>query len=102
MYKLEFLPIAQSDMVEIVKYISHELCDPWAAEKLADEMVQSAERLAIFPYINPIHRTLKPLKNEYRKLLVKNYIMFYYVDENEKKVTIARVIYSRRDYEKML
>jgi len=102
MYQLTFLPIAQQDMTDIVRYISHELFNPTAADALADEMIESAERLCDFPYINTIHQTIKPLKHEYRKLLVKNYIMFYWVDEKEKLITIARVIYARRNYEKSL
>jgi len=89
-------------MVEIVKYISHELHNSSAAEKLAEEMIESAEKLTTFPYANPVHRSVKPLINEYRKLIVKNYIMFYYVDESNKKIVISRVIYARRDYEKLL
>ncbi|MCL2618217.1 MAG: type II toxin-antitoxin system RelE/ParE family toxin [Defluviitaleaceae bacterium] len=39
---------------------------------------------------------------EYRKLPVKSYAMFYRVDEREKLVTIARVIYARRNHERLL
>jgi len=99
MYQLEFLPIARQDMIDIARYIGHELLNPTAAEKLADAMIDAAEMLTDFPYINAIHQSIKPLKKEYRKLIVKNYIMFYWVDEKDKKVTIARVIYARRDYE---
>ena len=102
MYQLDFLPIARQDMTDIARYISHELFNPTAAEKLADEMIDAADRLTDFPYINAIHQSIKPLKKEYRKLIVKNYIMFYWIDENEKRVTIARAIYARRDYEKLL
>jgi len=102
MYLLEYLPSAKQDMVEIAKYISGELCNPAAAKKLTDEMVETAETLKQFPYINAVHRTIRPLKNEYRKLIIKNYIMFYWIDETAKRVTIARVIYARRDYEKLL
>jgi plasmid stabilization system protein ParE len=102
MYQLEFLPIANQDMIEIARYISHELCNPVAAIKLADEMIEAVDRLCDFPYINIIHQTVKPLKHEYRKLIVKNYIMFYWIDESMKLVTIARVIYARRDYKKLL
>jgi len=102
MYQLEFLPIARQDMTDIAQYISHELFNPKGADKLADEMIDAAERLADFPHINAIHQTIKPLNKEYRKLIVKNYIMFYWIDEKEKRVTIARVIYARRDYEKLL
>jgi len=102
MYQLEFLPIAKQDMIEIVHYISHELHNPMAAENLAVDMITAAENLTEFPYINAIHQSIKPLKKEYRKLIVKNYIMFYRIDEEEKLVTIVRVVYARRDYEKLL
>jgi len=102
MYQLKFLPLALQDMIEIVRYISHELFDPNAADNLADEMIAAAKRLVDFPYINAIHQPIKPLKKEYRKLIVKNYIMFYWIDDKEKQVTIARVVYARRDYEKLL
>ena len=102
MYKLEFLPRAVKDMTEIVRYISHELSNPDAASALAEEMVRAAEGLCEFPYAHPMHQTIRPLKREYRRLLVRNYLMFYRVDEKEKIVTIARVIYARRDYPKLL
>jgi len=102
MYQLEFLPIARQDMIDIARYISHELLNPTAAEKLADEMVDAAESLTEFPHINAVHNSIKPLKKEYRKQIVKNYVMFYWIDEKERKVIIARVIYARRDYEELL
>lgn len=43
MYKLEYLPVAQRDMVEIVRYISGELQNPAAANRLAMELVNAAE-----------------------------------------------------------
>jgi len=102
MYKLDYLPIATQDMVNIMKYISHELCNPAAAELLMHEMLESADNLMFSPYSNAIHQNIRPLKQEFRKLIVKNYIMFYWIDETEKQITIARVLYSRRDYEKLL
>ena len=38
-YKLEYLPVAQRDMIEIVRYISEELKNPIAADRLAVELV---------------------------------------------------------------
>ena len=102
MYQVYFLPIAKQDMIDIAKYISCELHNPYAALELADCFIEAAERLAEFPYTNVIHQTLKSLKYEYRKQHVKNYILFYWIDEESKLVTIARVIYARRDYEKLL
>ena len=102
MYQLKFLPLARQDMTAISRYISHELHNPTAAEKLAVKMIEAAESLTDFPYKNAIHQPVKPLKKEFRKQKVKNYFIFYWVDEKEKTITIARVIYARRDYEKLL
>ena len=48
MYKLEYLPVAQRDMVEIVRYISGELQNPAAADRLAMELVNAAESILTF------------------------------------------------------
>jgi len=102
MYKLEYLPIAKQDIVEIAKYISKELCNPSAAEKLVMEMIAAAEGLVEFPYSKAIHITPKPLKREYRRLVVKSYAMFYWVNEMEKSIVVARVVYARRDFDNLL
>lgn len=102
MYTIEYLPIARRDMVDIAKYIGVKLANPDAAERLAEKMAESAEDLANMPYKCPMYIPVKPLKHEYCKLIVHNYIMFYWIDEDKKLVTIARVVYSGRDYEKLL
>jgi len=102
MYQVVFLPIAKQDMTDIVQYISHELSNPIAAVSLAEKLIEAAERLIEFPYINAIHQTLRPLKHEYRKQIVKNYVFFYWIEEEIKLVTVARVLYARCDYEKLL
>lgn len=102
MYKLEFLPTALRDMLEITDYISGELKNPIAADNLSEELVKAAECLSEFPYSNPVYVPMKPLKYEYRKIAVKNYLMFYWTDEKAKTVTVARVIYGKRDYGKIV
>ena len=69
MYTLEYLPIAMRDMVDIAKYISQKLSNPIAAERLTNEMIESANKLTEFPYINPVYHSIRSLKKEYRRLL---------------------------------
>lgn len=102
MYKLEYLPVAQQDMTGIARYITRKLANPEAAEKLSVELIEAADSISAFPYANPACIPIKPLMHEYRKLLVQNYLMFYRVDEKTKTVTVTRVIYARRDHEKLL
>ncbi len=102
MYKLEYLPVARRDMIEIVRYISQELQNPTAADQMAMELIEAGDSIPKFPYANPAFIPIRPLKHEYRKLLVQNYFMFYWVDEVKKLVTVARVVYARRDYKRLL
>lgn len=102
MYKLEYLPIARQDMIEIATYIGRELNNPTAADILTVELIEAGDRIPEFPYANPAYIPIRPLKHEYRKALVHNYLMFYWIDEEKKMITVARVIYARRDYEALL
>lgn len=89
-------------MLELVRYISSELKNPMAANALADELFKAIESTKAFPYANPVLVPIRPLKFEYRKLVVKNYLILYRVDESEKVITVTRVLYSKRDYGKLL
>ena len=102
MYELVYLPAARQDMLDIVRYISSELKNPIAAEHLAMELSKAGESIPAFPYANPAYRPIRPLKHEYRKLSVQNYLMLYWVEEEKKLVCIARVIYAKRDCAQML
>ena len=102
MYSLEYLPVARRDMIEITRYMSVELGNPTAADRLATELIEAGDKIPTFPYASPAYTPIRPLKHEYRKLLVQNYFMFYWVDEDKKLITVARVVYARRDFERLL
>jgi toxin ParE1/3/4 len=108
LYKLEYLPVARKDMLEIVRYISRELQNPDAADSNemdlneAKQGTESIRGVLLFPYATPTYQPIRPLKHEYRKILVQNYLMFYWVDEEKKLVTVARVVYAKRDYGRLL
>lgn len=76
MYDLECLPIARSNMAEIAGYVSRELQNPDAAEQLAEKMIDAVEDARTFPYAAPPYIPLRPLKHDYRKLLVQNHLIF--------------------------
>lgn len=89
-------------MIDIARYISRELNNPVAADRLAVALIEAGDSIPAFPYANPAYIPIRPLKHEYRKLLVENYLMLYWVDEEKKLVTVARVIYAKRDYDLLL
>ena len=100
-YKINYLPIARIDLIEIVDYISYNLKAPRAAINLIDEFNRAILRMKEFPYSCKIYNSKsKMLENEYRVLKVKNYMVFYVIKGNE--VEIHRIIYSKMDVDKML
>ena len=98
MYKVEYLPIARQDMLDAVRYISTDLKNPAAATHLAEALLKAGNSLSELPYRNPVYMPIKSLGHEYRRCIVQNFLMFYWVDEQKKCITVARVIYSARNY----
>ena len=102
MYKLEYLKTVLDDISQIISYINDTLYNKTAAIALLKNILKASDKLTIFPYSYLVYTPIKKLKYEYRKLVIQNYIMFYYVDESTKIVTISRVVYARSDYIKKL
>lgn len=101
-YRVKFTPIAETDLEGIFSYISAQLSATSAAEKLIEEIEVCIMRLEELPFSG------SPLSDEtlssrgYRKLVVNNYIVFYLVNEQDKQVTIMRVLYGARNYRTIL
>ena len=45
---------------------------------------------------------LRALKYEYRSYRVKNFLMFYTINEDKKLITIVRVLYQKMDISNIL
>ena len=102
MNSLKFTPIAIEDLDQIYSYISEQLFDAIAAGNLMNKIESSVMRLKTFPY-SCSYVTDEVLKSKgYRKLIVDNYIVFYLVDEAERQVIIARILYGAQKYEDLL
>jgi addiction module RelE/StbE family toxin len=96
-YRVEYLPLALSDLKSAAAHISNELGMPKAATELVERIVGDIDSLADFPYSQPAYTPIKPLKHDFRKMVVQNYSVFYWVDENSKTITVARILYNRRN-----
>ena len=101
-YQLKFTPIANDDLDRIYRYISGHLVALKAAADLMDDIETSIMRLKDFPYSgNPVTDDILSSRG-YRKLIVKNYVVFYLIDKAEKQVVIMRVFYGAQRYENLL
>lgn len=91
MYKVVYLPTARQQLEDAVMYIAVDLFAPDAAMNLADEVDEKVQKLKKMPYRFPIYHTLYAMKHEIRFFPVKNYNVYYVIDEDTKTVEIWRV-----------
>ena len=101
-YRLIILPEAQQDIRSIVLYIARELAAPQAALNLQDEFERKIQSLAIMAKrVKTVDE--HPWKEAgVRRTRVKNYYMYFLVDDEERIVKVIAVIYSRRDQTKQM
>lgn len=93
---------AYEDLDSIYGYIKNDLKNENVALDLIDEIEKSILRLKDYPYSCCLVEDDKLKDQGYRKLIVKNYITFYLVSDEEKVVSIMRILYGRQDYKNMI
>lgn len=96
-YKLIILPEAQKDIRDIVVYIARDLMAPQAALALQDDLEERIRSLGVQPKrFKSVDE--QPWKDAgIRKTRVKNYYIYYLIDDKDKAVKIIAVIYTGRD-----
>ena len=94
---LIIIPEAPQDLRNIVLYIARELAAPQAALDLQDEFEKEIQSLANMPKrIKTVDE--QPWKDAgIRKTRVKNYYIYFLVDDDEMAVKVNAVIYTGRD-----
>jgi toxin ParE1/3/4 len=102
MYKIEFTDKAEEDLYSSLRYIADVLKAPTAAKKLLEEIEHKVKILESSPLCCAIVSDEYLRIKEIRSLLVKNYLVFYIVKEEENIVSIIRVLYGRRDWMRLL
>ena len=93
-YKVKLSIKAKDDLKSIVLYIKNHLNEPAIANKYAKIIREEIQTLEYFPQKFAIidDKSVKDLK--IRKLIIKNYIVFYRVNEDKKIVNVERILYS--------
>lgn len=96
-YEIILTPDAEEDLWELRNYIADVLLSPGTALEYVRAVREEIASLAQFP------ARFKPLDDEpwhsrsVRRLLAKNYFVYYWIDEPRKRVYVMNVIYARCD-----
>ncbi|MDR1278708.1 MAG: type II toxin-antitoxin system RelE/ParE family toxin [Treponema sp.] len=96
MYKLIFAKNFKNDVKQSVNYIKHILQAPVAAERLKTEIRRTYKVIKNTPFIYPVVPNDYLASMGFRFTMVKKYMLFYIVEENQIK--IIRFLYGHRDW----
>jgi plasmid stabilization system protein ParE len=97
-YRVEISEPAENDLRDIVRYIAAQLSAPMTALKMMQRMEDAIAELEHMPKSYPPVLDDRLQAAGYRKLIIKNHIVFFTIDEGKKTVNVERVLYARRDW----
>ena len=96
-YEVKLTEQAAHQIKGTVQYISKILLEPETARKWADTLQSEIEKLDFMPSRYPLTEEEPWRTKKIRKMTVKNFLVYYLVDEENKTVWVTAVIYGRRD-----
>ena len=94
--------LTETAEADIEAAFDYKLSNPEAASPFADELAEKLEEPCRAP------KSGRPVQNPYlkrdgvRRVLVKNYIAYYLIDDAGMKIVVLRVVYNRRDQDLIL
>ena len=96
-YHVKLTPHSIAQIQETIAYISKVLLAPETARAWSDFLEKEIAGLSSMPArFSAVEE--EPWKSRgFRKMPVKNFIVYYYVDDKSKTVWITAVVYGRRD-----
>jgi len=99
-YEIIYSPSSMQDIRNILDYIS--IDNPPAAHILINNLNENIGNLSNFPLIGVLPRNKQLKSKKYRLLVVENYIVFYFIDDINHIVKIARVLSNKQNYKYIL
>lgn len=100
MNKLRITPVAANDLAEIKAYISLELHNPQAAQRIVKSITNDLRHLQQNPHLGFSVSAKTGKETDLRALLSGNYFLFYRVEY--ETVQVARILDGRQDYLRVL
>ncbi len=98
--KIIFTPLAEQDLADLFRYIKNDLHNPIAAHNIADKILNALQKVSDFSGLGAELKTIDTKLDNYRYLIVDNYLIIYKVIDQE--VYILRILYARSDYVRLL
>lgn len=89
-------------MASIFRYIAETLHAPESASELLDDIEEEIISLGDMPKKFALVSDKKLAERGIRLATVKNYLIFYVINEKKQTVSIVSVMYNKRDWSSLL
>jgi len=99
-YDVVFSETAENDLDEVVEYLSN--FSPNIARRYYDEIMVKVLSLAFMPQRCPFVQDDALREKGYHWLFVRNYTIFFVINETNNIVDIRAIMYSGREYTALL
>ncbi len=96
-YEVKLTSQAIGQIEEIVQYISKVLFAPETARKWAGTLQSEIAKPDFMPSRHPLTEEEPWHTKEIHKMPLKNFLVYYLIDDDRKVVWVTTVIYGRRD-----
>ena len=101
-YIVEISETAKQDLEKIISYLRHNLAGDIIADKYKILFKQEIKNLENVAGSMPVLNEMLTGHKNIRKINVRNYIVFYIVDEENSKALVLRIGHAFMDWEKYL
>lgn len=101
-YRIHITGVAEHDLNRAADYMEFVLKNPKAADDLLDEAERKIKPLSTFPEMYSL--VDDPVLSSWgiRFVIVKGYLVFYTISEEEKMVNIVRLLYQKSNWKAIL
>jgi toxin ParE1/3/4 len=96
-YRVTLTPQATGQIQQTMLYIAQTLQAPQTAKHWADLLYHKIAGLRFMPARHPLTEEEPWHTKGIHKMPVKNFLIYYLIDEKSKSVIVTAVIYGRRD-----
>ena len=93
---------AKADLIGIYRYIANDLQSPQTAEGQLSRLENAISSLDRMPERYRVYDHEKWKERNLRIMPVNNYLVFYIPSQEEKTVTVMRIMYGGRDVDRQL
>ncbi len=99
-YRIVYLPLFYKDLDNITEYIKYQLKNKIAADNFVNKLEKEINQRAFSPNSYEEYISIRKRNNKYYRIYVDNYTVFYTVKDDTME--IRRILYSRRNFDKLI